>query len=110
MKRKAAPALIAFASVAALSFAPAAHADESTYLQQVLGNMPIDIGATNSQLLKLGYAACNTMQASTNSGLSVPQARSQADKAVTLAVRNMGLQPDLAGTMIITQEAERHLC
>ena len=110
MKRKVAPIVVAAASVAALSFAPMAYADESTYLQQVLGNMPVDIGATNSQLLKLGYTACNTMQASTTSGLSVPQARSQSDKAVALAVYNLGLRPDLAASMIITQEAERHLC
>lgn len=89
---------------------PTAHADESMYLQQIRQPNKVFISATNSQLLKLGYAACGAMRSALNQGMSMSSARSQADQAVAQTAYAMGLGSDRATNMNITQEAEGNLC
>ena len=110
MKRKVAPALIAFASVAALSVAPAAIADDSVYLQQMREPGKLFIEVTNSQLLTLGNIACEVMRSKVSEGLSIAVARSYSDKAVASTMNSMGLDVDRASFMNITQDAEDYLC
>lgn len=110
MKRRVAPALVALASVAALSFAPAAHADENLYLQQMREPGKLFVGVTNNQLLRLGYVACDVMRSTTASGLPISAGRSASDKAVASMMNSMGLAVDRASFMNITQDAEDYLC
>ncbi len=106
---------IGAASATALSIlvaaAPDAHADESMFLQQAQAKEPItDMGASNAQLLRLGYLVCEVMRTNINNGMSMAQSRSKADKAVGTAAYNMGLNPNQGGVMLLTQEAEDNLC
>ena len=106
---------IGAANVTALSIlwaaAPAAHADESMFLQQAQAERTItDMGASTSQLLKLGYLACDVMRSHITSGTSMAIARSWADKAVGQAASGFGLEINRAGVMNLTTEAENNLC
>ena len=101
----------ATALILALAAAPAAHADESMFLQQAQAQEPITyMGASTSQLLKLGYLACDVMRSHIKSGTSMAVARSWADKAVGQAASAFGLQTNRAGVMLLTGEAEDNLC
>ena len=90
--------------------APVAHADQNMYLQQIREPNRLFITITNSQLLRLGYVACDTMRVNINGGMSMAQARGQADKAVAQGAYSMGLESDRASNMNITSAAEDNLC
>ncbi len=110
MQSKSAPALAVFISFAAVSFAPPAQADEGLYLQQIREPGKLFVQVTDSQLLKLGYLACEVMQSKIASGSPIPNARSASDKAVASAMYSMGVDVDRASFMNITQDAEDYLC
>lgn len=92
--------------------APLANADESVYLNQIRQKNKLFVDLTNDQLIRLGYVACKTLQASISSGMTVGNARSQADQAVaSSATGGLGLSYiDRASVMHITQDAEDYLC
>lgn len=104
------PFVVAIAAAALLVSAPTAHADEGMYLQQIRQPNKLFIEVTNSQLLKLGYAACGAMRSAMNAGMSMASARAQADQTVAQTANVMGLESDLASNMHITEEAENNLC
>lgn len=97
------------AVVVGLGSAPAASADDNSYLQEVRAKTAGMFSAGNSQLLQVGYVACRTLRNSVNNGLSASSARSQSDQAVAGAAWNMGLTPGKAGSMWITEAAEHNL-
>jgi hypothetical protein len=111
MKRRMVSIAAASATVLSVLVAPPAHAnptDENGYLQDVRSRRG-GFGGSNAQLLQLGYLACQVMRSSRTDGMSVPQTRSQSDKAVGKAAWNMGLQPNIPGTYAITEAAEDYL-
>ncbi len=112
MKRRIVSIDAASATVLSVLVAPQAHAnptDENGYLQEVRSR-PSVFNASNAQLLQLGYLACQVLRSSQANGMSLPQARSQSDKAVgQAAVLNMGLQPSLPATYAITEAADDYL-
>lgn len=95
-----------------LGAAPLAIADESTYLNQMRQQRKLHVDLTNSQLLRLGYVACEALRAGVSSGMSLGKARAQADRAVAAtATGRLGLSYiDRASVMHITQDAEDYLC
>lgn len=110
-KRTTATAGLAIlASITALSAAIPAHADNNTFLQQMHKPNMVFIAISDSQLLRLGYVACDVMQTKLDSGLPISNARSYSDQAVAQAAYAMGLESDRATTMHITEAAEDFLC
>ena len=105
-------AVVVAAMLGMLSTAPLANADESTYLNQIHQKNKLFVVLTDDQLLRLGYVACETLRASTSSGMSLGSARSQADQSVaSTATGRLGLSSiDRASVMNITQDAEDYLC
>ncbi len=84
-----------------------AHADENGYLQQVRSTTSRLFSASDSQLLQLGYVACQAF----GSGPHTPQTSLLADEAVAKAAYyNMGLRTGLPGSRFITDAADNNLC
>lgn len=110
MKVALGSALTVSATIAALGIAAPAHADENMYFQDIRQPNQLFISVTDSQLLTLGYTACNAMTASIKNGMSMGSARAQADTAVAQAAYSMGLESDRASNMNITEAAENNLC
>ncbi len=103
MKKTLAAALV---SVSAIGLATPAHADEDGYLQQVRSTTSRLFSASNSQLMQLGYVACQGF----GGGPHTPQTSLQADNAVAKAAYDMGLMTGLAGSRFITDAADDNLC
>ncbi len=97
-------------AAALLGAAPVATADEDTFLDQIRQKNKLSMSATNGQLLRLGYVACQTMTVSINNGTTMGSARHAADDAVAAEANRMGLQPNMPSVMHITQDAEDYLC
>jgi hypothetical protein len=93
-------------SVSAIGIAAPAHADENAYLQQVSSTTSRLFSASSSQLLQLGYVACQAF----GGGPHTPQTSLQADDAVARAAYGMGLMTGLAGSRFITDAADDNLC
>jgi hypothetical protein len=92
---------------AAMVLAPVAHADESTFVQNVRDKAPTwrDYGvqnATDSQILQLGYVACQQIKAGNDFG--------QAQKAVGDTAWGMGILLGLPGEATIINQAGQNLC
>lgn len=104
MKR---PTVVIAVVAATVVFAPVAHAGENGYLQQVRATTSDLFSASDSQLLQLGYVACQAF----GSGPHTPQTSLQADEAVAkFAYYKMGLRTGLAGSRFITGAADDNLC
>jgi hypothetical protein len=110
MRKSVAPTMAILACTAALGVAAPAQADENMYLQQIRQPNRVFIDVSNSQLLRLGYVACEVMQSKLNGGLPISGARSFSDKAVAQTAYAMGLESDRATNMAITEFAEDYLC
>ena len=91
-----------------LGLAPAAYADQGTYLQQIHGQISTPL--TDAQAIQLGQVACGAIRGSVNAGLSMGQARSKADAAVGAAQNSMGIGLNMAEGMILVQTAEDQIC
>jgi hypothetical protein len=110
MRMKIASALAVVTGFAAVGLAAPAHADESMYLQEMREPNKLFVQITDSQLLRLGYLACEVMRSKIADGLPMSGARSFSDKAVASAMNSMGVDVDRASYMHITQDAEDFLC
>lgn len=91
--------LTSFSSV--LLSAPA-HADENTYLQQMRQPNSLFMDVSDSQLLRLGYVACQAMMNG--------QSMAQAHAAVSQTAVGMGLSPNMGSVNSIVNEASGYLC
>lgn len=88
--------------------APAAHADEVQYLDQVANKVSVVVKP--SQALSLGNTVCQTVRSAMANGMSLGKARAQADQAVGWAQQEMGLGLSEADGMFLVDAAVDQLC
>jgi hypothetical protein len=100
-----APAAVA---LGAMLIAPAARADESQYLNQVANTLSVVL--TPSQALALGNSACQAVHSAVANGMTLGNARNQADQAVGYAQQDMGLNLTMADGMHLVDAAVDQLC
>ena len=107
MKR---PAMTVGAVFAALALAPVAQADENSYLRQVRAAIDPYKNywvASDSQLLQLGYTACQVLRSSKAAGMSAPQL--EAFKAINISAESIGLPADGPPSRAVLDAAEGNL-
>lgn len=100
--------MAAVVPVILLLCAPGAHADENQYLNQVAKTVSTPL--VPSQALSLGNTVCKTVQSAVANGMTVGNARAQADAAVGRAQNAMGLSMSMADGMHLVDAAVDQLC
>ena len=92
----------------ALFGAPVVQADENIYLKKVANTLSVSL--TPSQALALGNTACKVVRSAMANGMTLGNARNQADQAVGRAQNEMGLGLSMADGMHLVDAAVDQLC
>ena len=97
-------------ALTAMLIAPAAQADENQHLNQVATSTATNGKLTRNQALALGNTACQAVRSAVANGMTLGQARAQADQAVDYTSQNMGLFLGEADGMFLVDAAVAQLC
>jgi hypothetical protein len=94
--------------VTAMLSTPVGRADENHYLAQVADT--IGVALPPSQALALGNTVCQAVRSAMANGMTLGDARHQADQAVGYAQQDMGLNLTMADGMHLVDAAVDQLC